>query len=105
AGARPGGLDDVLTPGECLHVEPGEVAGVVQVAGVPGGLTAAGLAGGEVDLDPVAPEQPVDRLADLRGEVVGQAGDEERDFHRGTSHHWMRPGTRYARAATISPLT
>ena len=84
-GAAAGGCDDGIDfaafheRSEDRQEAAGEFAGFVAVAGVEGGLTAAGLLFGEDDLDIVLFEELAGGDADARVEHVDHTGDEEGD--------------------------
>ena len=84
-GAAAGGCDDGVDfaalheRGEDREEAAGEFAGLVAVAGVEGGLTAAGLLFGEDDLDVVLFEELAGGDAYAGVEHVDHAGDEEGD--------------------------
>jgi hypothetical protein len=80
AGARR--RDDVIQTGEGTHRLQGEVAGGIPIAGIVGGLTAAGLPFGHNDGATRRFEQMCRCEANRRAEQVYEAGDEEPDARR-----------------------
>lgn len=82
--AGPRGQDDRIRRVCVVQLDQGRTnsPGLIRVAAVVGGLTAAGLAAVKGDLAPRPAEDLDCRLADARPELVNQAGGEERDPHR-----------------------
>src|SRR5690349_27676 len=86
-GAGAGGADDVVAALTREDVEEvtGDGARVLEEAGVEGGLATAGLTFGVDDLDAQPAQYAHGADADLWGEQVHVAGDEEGDAHGETS--------------------
>src|SRR5262249_39101841 len=78
-GARAGGYHNRLAAFEHVQEIPRHLASLVAIAGVEGGLAAAGLRFGKIQLETEAFEHPAYGHADLRKELVDRAGDEQRD--------------------------
>ncbi len=77
--ARAGGHDDVLAIAEHVEEMPGDSARFIRVAGVEGGLAAAGLGRGEIDLITEVLQHLRDGDADLREGLIDDAGDKQGD--------------------------
>jgi hypothetical protein len=82
--ARAGGHDDVFRIAEDVQEMPGDGARFVRIAGVEGGLAAAGLGFWKIHLVAQALQHLSDGDADLRENLIHDAGDKQRD----ASTHW-----------------
>ena len=82
--ARARGHDDVFGIPEHIKEMPGDGARFVRIAGVEGGLPAAGLGFWKVDLVAQALQHLGDGDADLRENLIHDAGDKQGD----ASAHW-----------------
>jgi hypothetical protein len=82
--ARARGHDDVFRIVEDVEEMPGDGARFIRIAGVEGGLAAAGLGRGEIDLVAQAFQHLSDGDANLRENLIHDAGDKQRN----ASAHW-----------------
>ncbi len=89
AGAR--GDDDVVVGRECREEAESEVAGGGAIAGVIGGLAAAGLGAGNFNRAAGGFEQGDAGEGDAGAVQVHQAGDEQGDARR-VAHHGVEAG-------------
>ena len=100
AAARAGGRDEVVAALELADDLARDRDRVAAVAGVVGGLAAAGLGGRHVDLGPAGFEQLDGCEPDRGPHQVDETGDEETDAHQALppavdgSTHRRPPGTR-----------